>query len=277
MFGRRPQYSEVEVAMARQRSFVGAAVAVFILYWFCYLPGLLFNIMWLSEAGKVRRIIGAPPAGTGCLQSMLLIGSIPLIFFGFAVYGLMVEQPAGDGRRPTGGSWARAEVIDLSKVVVEDARVEVDERQFGPSVIYARFDVTNTSNKTLTSAKFLMEYKTPGRAVAWSYGENETYFDGGVEPGETREVEFIASIRATAFTLYRFRIEEIREDAELLVNVLSVKSVGSVVSENDASAPADSPIINIQSDAAPAAEKSGDFDVHPFAPEFETGIRSDPP
>lgn len=81
-------------ALAAQKSYVGSAVVVFVLYWVCYLPGLIFNIMWLQEAAKTRRITGTAPGGMGCLQVMLLVGLLPFLVFGGMCGGLgSIDSP----------------------------------------------------------------------------------------------------------------------------------------------------------------------------------------
>jgi hypothetical protein len=62
-----------------QKSYVGSAVVVFFLYWLCYFPGLLFNIIWLNDALKVKKVAGKSPSGIGCLWIMFLIGIIPAV------------------------------------------------------------------------------------------------------------------------------------------------------------------------------------------------------
>jgi hypothetical protein len=265
VFGKRPIHSELEIAVARQRSFVGAAMAVFVLYWFCYLPGLLFNIMWLSEAGRVRRVIGTPPAGTGCLQAMLLIGAIPLVFFGFVFYTSMMLRLETSESSSGGIYAARSSSFDPSRVYVKNARVDLVEREFGENPIYARFEISNNSDVTLTSAEFWMEYKTPGRAVAWNKGEGEAYFEGGIEPGETRSVEFLASGAPSVFSIHRFRVNELREDAELLVDIRSVQSIPSIRSESRGT----SETTDVQLQPNPAADIG--LEAHPYASDFEDG------
>lgn len=74
---------DVARAVAGQRSFVNQAVVTLLLYWLCfYLPGLVANIVWLMEAGRVQRESGRAPAGKGCLHALLLIGILPWIVFG---------------------------------------------------------------------------------------------------------------------------------------------------------------------------------------------------
>lgn len=85
------ELSELERAMMAQKSYIGASVVVFILYWFFYLPGLIVNAMYLNDASKVAKATGKSPAGRGCLQIMLFLGLIPLIFILIVVFGSSVS------------------------------------------------------------------------------------------------------------------------------------------------------------------------------------------
>jgi hypothetical protein len=79
--------SDMQILLASQKSYVGSSVVVFLLYCLCYIPGLIFNIMWLGEARKTKRLTGVTPSGTGCLWIMFIIGLIPWVFIGFIFFG----------------------------------------------------------------------------------------------------------------------------------------------------------------------------------------------
>lgn len=81
-------YEEMNRLLASQKSFVGAAVVVFFLYWLFYLPGLIFNYIWIKDAEKVKKAAGTSPSGLGCLYVMFIIGLIPLILFFFICSGM---------------------------------------------------------------------------------------------------------------------------------------------------------------------------------------------
>lgn len=70
---------DMERAIARQKSYVGAAVITFLVYWLFYLPGLIVNVLYLADARKTARVAGSAPAGLGCLWIMLILGLLPLI------------------------------------------------------------------------------------------------------------------------------------------------------------------------------------------------------
>jgi hypothetical protein len=72
--------SEMERAIARQKSYVGASVVTFLVYWLFYLPGLIVNLMYLSDANKTSDLAGQKPSGYGCLVFMLILGLLPLMF-----------------------------------------------------------------------------------------------------------------------------------------------------------------------------------------------------
>ena len=69
----------MERAIARQKSYVGAAVLVLLLYCLFYLPGLIVNCLYLDDARKTAKVAGTTPTGVGCLWIMLLLGLLPLI------------------------------------------------------------------------------------------------------------------------------------------------------------------------------------------------------
>lgn len=81
-------YQEMNRLLASQKSFVGAALAVFLLYWVCYFPGLIFNYIWIKDAQRVKKVAGRAPAGLGCLYIMFIAGLIPLTVFVMICVGI---------------------------------------------------------------------------------------------------------------------------------------------------------------------------------------------
>ena len=72
--------ADLERAIARTKSYIGAAIAVFLLYYLFWLPGFVVNIAYLAEARRMRRITGQPASGVGCLWALLFYGLlIPII------------------------------------------------------------------------------------------------------------------------------------------------------------------------------------------------------
>lgn len=65
--------SETEIAIARQKSYVGSAIITLIAYWFFWLPGLIFNIMYINDAKRSQAIAGHKLPGVGCLWILLLL------------------------------------------------------------------------------------------------------------------------------------------------------------------------------------------------------------
>lgn len=84
--------SELAVAMAAQKSFTGKAFFVWFLYWLLWLPGVVMNFVYLSEAKQVEQVTGVAPPGKGCLWVLIithfwlpLIGIILLFATGGAI------------------------------------------------------------------------------------------------------------------------------------------------------------------------------------------------
>lgn len=92
------EYSEMERAAARMKSYTGASVLVFFLYLLFFIPGLIVNFIYYSEAQRMQRIAGHPLPGQGCLSIMLwfnVIGvvlsiGIVALFFGCSIVSTFV-------------------------------------------------------------------------------------------------------------------------------------------------------------------------------------------
>jgi hypothetical protein len=69
----------VQPVYYRNLSFTGRAVIAFLLYFLGYIPGLIFNIMFLHEATNVQKETGRTPEGMGCLWATLIGSLAPLI------------------------------------------------------------------------------------------------------------------------------------------------------------------------------------------------------
>jgi len=84
--------TEVAVALAMQKSFTGKAFLTWFLYWLLWFPGMIMNLVFLSEARRVTRLTGESPPGTGCLWLLIwthLILPLLLVFVGVTM-GLAV-------------------------------------------------------------------------------------------------------------------------------------------------------------------------------------------
>ncbi|MBN1425083.1 FHA domain-containing protein [Candidatus Fermentibacteria bacterium] len=82
-----PGYDVVR-ALKAQESYVGKAWATFFLYLCFWFPGLIMNLVFLSDANKTGRLVGTNPSGHGCLVFLLWIFVIlPLIAIGVLVVG----------------------------------------------------------------------------------------------------------------------------------------------------------------------------------------------
>ncbi len=95
--GRRREHeaglgTELAVALAMQKSFTGKAFLTWFLYWILWFPGMIMNLVFLSEARRVARITGESPSGTGCLWLLIwthLLFPLALLAFGL-LFGLAV-------------------------------------------------------------------------------------------------------------------------------------------------------------------------------------------
>lgn len=65
--------------LATMKSYTGAAILIFFLYWLFFLPGFIFNIIYYREATRMQKIAGHGLPGTGCLAVMLWVNVIGLI------------------------------------------------------------------------------------------------------------------------------------------------------------------------------------------------------
>ncbi len=100
--------SEVERAIATHKSYVAPAAMVLFLYTLGYIPGLAFNIIFLSEAREVKRLSGRTPFGIELLYGLLIFGllwfagvlGIAMIVFGVGK-STMFALANWDPPRPT--------------------------------------------------------------------------------------------------------------------------------------------------------------------------------
>lgn len=90
--------TDLAVALAAQKSFVGKAFLVWFLYYIGFgIIGLIMNLVYLSEAKGVARLTGSSPSGMGCLQALLAVHLILIaIVVGLIVSGgLMISSLFG--------------------------------------------------------------------------------------------------------------------------------------------------------------------------------------
>lgn len=81
----------------RSKSYTGKAVLTMVAYWLGWLPGVIANFYFLSDAKRAQEIIGYSPQGKGCLQFLIwthvylpLLGLlIVLLFFGEMLQSLL--------------------------------------------------------------------------------------------------------------------------------------------------------------------------------------------
>jgi hypothetical protein len=74
------------------RSYTTSAIITLVLYFVCWLPGLIANLVYWNEAKKTEQLIGRAPEGKGCLTTMLVVFIVvPVaLFFLFLVTGGLV-------------------------------------------------------------------------------------------------------------------------------------------------------------------------------------------
>jgi hypothetical protein len=70
---------EFERAVARSKSYIGAAALVFLLYSLGWLPGFIANWLYLQEAKRMENTAGQSLSGVGCLSLMFWLNLIALV------------------------------------------------------------------------------------------------------------------------------------------------------------------------------------------------------
>ena len=80
-------------AVYQTKSYVSRALLTFVLYWFgFFIIGFIANILYLSDANKVRRVIGRSPPGRGFLLFILWFHIIGIILIIVAI-GFIASAP----------------------------------------------------------------------------------------------------------------------------------------------------------------------------------------
>lgn len=69
---------EPKVIATQSQRFTGKAAMALLLYFLFYVPGLIANIMFISQANRVRKETGQTPSGIGCLWATLIVSIISL-------------------------------------------------------------------------------------------------------------------------------------------------------------------------------------------------------
>ncbi len=78
---------------AATRSYVNPAIVTLILYFCCYVPGLIANLVYLVAAWDTRQQVRRAPEGLGCLVALLLVFGIGPIAALFLAYFLAMQLP----------------------------------------------------------------------------------------------------------------------------------------------------------------------------------------
>ncbi len=71
--------ADAERIAAKNKSYTGAAVLVFLLYWLFWIPGFIVNVIYYNEAKRTQRVAGQSPAGMGCLTFMLIFAVVSIV------------------------------------------------------------------------------------------------------------------------------------------------------------------------------------------------------
>jgi hypothetical protein len=86
------QHESVDIEYERQRAaaardYTTPAVITLILYFVCWLPGVIANVIYYLQAQRDEAMIGRPPQGKGCLLALLLVfnGLIAVAVLGYCL------------------------------------------------------------------------------------------------------------------------------------------------------------------------------------------------
>ncbi len=81
---------DVRCVMASMKSYIGASVVTFVLYWLFWFPGLIVNVMYYREARRMERLAAQNLPGVGCLMVQLALAVVWLvlvIYIAFRFWG----------------------------------------------------------------------------------------------------------------------------------------------------------------------------------------------
>jgi hypothetical protein len=92
-----PPHSHIDIDYERQRAastrdYTTPAVITLILYFVCWLPGVIANIIYYLQARNDEALVGREPQGKGCLLWLLIVmnglvvGGV-LLYCGFMIVG----------------------------------------------------------------------------------------------------------------------------------------------------------------------------------------------
>jgi hypothetical protein len=65
--------NDMQRAIASNKSYVSSAVITFIAYMIFWIPGLIFNVMYINDARKSQQVAGHSLPGVGCLYVLLIV------------------------------------------------------------------------------------------------------------------------------------------------------------------------------------------------------------
>lgn len=96
----------------------------------------------------------------------------------------------------------------------------VQSRQIGFSTYHELFaTVRNTLDRPLSKLKFTYSLKSPERAVPWNADEGYFFIDGGLEPGEEREIQASAGGFSTSGFILLSKAMREHNDATLALTI----------------------------------------------------------
>ena len=67
------QPDDMHRAIASNKSYVTAAIITFVAYIFFWLPGVIFNVMYINDARRSQQAAGHSLPGVGCLYFLLVV------------------------------------------------------------------------------------------------------------------------------------------------------------------------------------------------------------
>ena len=128
-------FSAEERAAARLQSFTTKAVAVVVLYFVLWIPGIIANVLFHNEATRAERIAGERLPGTGCLRAMLFL-NIALVAKGpiaaaVDLPGCSTDPPSCAATPMPGGGSPPAKAEAGSKLIDADLTIKGTELTWG--------------------------------------------------------------------------------------------------------------------------------------------------
>ncbi|BBO33640.1 hypothetical protein [Lacipirellula parvula] len=106
----------------------------------------------------------------------------------------------------------------VPKVKILGASIRTVPQQFGGDELIVNVKVRNDSNEPISAIYFAATVKSPNRAVPWAEVKFSKLISGGLERGETQELEYTPN----QFDGGWYRVKEAPKDAKFIVSVRDV-------------------------------------------------------